>query len=215
MSRIVRFRHWLASAAKSFFLGLPATLAYWTDKHFCPDYQSLGIRILDSDEKTRNRFISLVENALTLISTEDRRRFKRVQRHVQVIANQPLYGRSKYFHIPKVCALDLRRFCNQDVETVVPRLAASIIHAATRGMLFTAGIFQTRSNYLRVEELCYRESQRFALRIAYEVSYSDAIEKLGQSPIPLRSRWRWFRGELAKLMCKQEREGKGSDRNGA
>lgn len=124
-----------------------------------------GIRVGDPRPETREVFLCLMDHAFTLIAKSDPLRWKRVQREIRMVINTPSIWTSCYGRTARACMLDLRHFYLPDrPRLVVPLLGSILIYHATFGCLCSRGIFRTRKNSQRVDELRSREVMLFLRR---------------------------------------------------
>lgn len=191
-------RYWIAFYLRYYVLGLPGVVIDWTVRRFVPSQFIMGIRVIDPVAETRSHFTTTVERALTMMASSDARRFKRVQREICTILNQPVVFAAQYFRPLKTCALDLRCFYDEDPDTTARLFASALVHEATHGSLFSARVAQTRYNHSRVERLCCKEAERFLARVGMKDPPWDFANN-DIKPTPLSFRLRWMREEIREL----------------
>jgi tetratricopeptide (TPR) repeat protein len=155
-----------------------------------------GVAICDFTmaQTSKDRFLDLTRQAMTLIKSLDARRYRRVCRCLHYIANTALISRGQYGRTLKVCRVDYsRNFNSAYPQRNVREYAGVLIHEATHGLLFEKGIPYDKETRERVERLCHLESYRFALR--FEPGYADLY------PGPYNPEWHkhsWARSRQAR-----------------
>lgn len=116
------------------------------------------------------KFLEVTRDALALIERHDPRRFHRVQKHIRYIINQELTSLASYEPRLHRCSIDFGKY---ELDTDDPAIyewrlvnyAASIVHEATHGYLFSLYIPYTPRTRARIERMCMMEERRFAARI--------------------------------------------------
>jgi hypothetical protein len=169
------FGYRLALVWRYYVLGAPSLAVDLLVSWLYPKESTMGFRIVDLMQGTHQQFLTLAKGALTLIATSDPRRFKRVEREIRTIVNQPVLSAGQYFRPMRVCCVDIRCLYDSDPEIVIKLLASLLIHEATHGALFSANILRTRRNHSRVEMLCSVESKRFLARVGITSSPWDSV----------------------------------------
>lgn len=115
------------------------------------------------------QFVPIITKALRLIREHDRRRFHRVQRHINWIFDHAHWGGAgwgSYFPRIKACRIDFE-FLSELGDDVVNAAcyAGLIVHEATHGLLAGRRFQGTDCNRERVERICYMEQNRCLLRL--------------------------------------------------
>src|SRR6266542_4273300 len=141
-------------------------MALWLSPHF--DYQ--GITIVDFRPETRDRFTSLVQEALAFISEKDPNRYRRVLREIKLINHLPTVTGAQYLRPFRVCYIDEQVFqAAKSLHGNVGALACILVHESVHGELFTRHILETSRNRSRIEGVCNREMLRFARRANFNI----------------------------------------------
>ena len=128
-----------------------------------------NVRIADLNDgklATDDSAVRIVIDALRLIKESDPRRWRRLRSEVKWILLVPTTGWSGYTRVSRTCCFDLRaailRGCPH--EHLAEILACVLVHESTHGVLCRKGVDQTPKSYHRVELLCCKEMDRFAVR---------------------------------------------------
>jgi len=167
--KALRSFYYYGSLSTGLLRMFPAVAAEAMLLRFWPYELSEGIRIVDPLPETRAGFVVAVKAALTLIETNDPRRFARLGREVRAIINIPVFGGAEYCRFLKSCHIDLRAFpLSPYHDSAITLLACRLIHEATHGHLCTKKVLQHR-HYPRVERLCKGEEVRFARKLGLDL----------------------------------------------
>jgi hypothetical protein len=104
--------------------------------------------------------------ALELVRKVDMRRYYRIKNNINIIYILNLKSNAKYHYVGKMCLIDMRNYnMHMEVENDLHRLAATIVHEATHGVLERKCISYTENSRNRIESLCVKESERFIRRV--------------------------------------------------
>ena len=140
-----------------------------------------GIKIVDSGRKKDPRFYSDTVTALELIKSADPRRYRRLQREVRFITNMEKIeqlGWASYNRSWRSCEVDYRRM-NTDRESrdwSLRAYAATLVHEATHGAIYSRYIAYVPRLRARIEKLCVTEANRFVKRLdTPEVCWSESL----------------------------------------
>ena len=113
-------------------------------------------------------FLEDMAAALRLIQSADPRRFRRVQREIAAVEDVPGLSSASYRRLMKRCYVDYARFDpeqrRQHPEWYTWLFAASLLHEATHGAIYSRHIQYTPKLRERIERLCRTEERRFATR---------------------------------------------------
>lgn len=169
-----------------------------------------GIRLCDNncDRSDDQDFISWTKEALDLIETSDLRRFRRVQKEVRYIVNIELHSGGMYMRSVKACDVDFGRYRSiTHREWALHSYAATIVHEATHGFLFSRGHEYTPENREQVERICHDEGIRFLLRAKPE--WKDFLDKhYGFDPKRWQLLWTGSFWDKTLVLLKRIRESK-------
>lgn len=142
-----------------------------------------GIQVGDLVLETREYFLQLIDQALTLIANSDPLRWRRVQREIRVITSACSVYPSSYGRAGRICMVDLRYFyLPNEPHLIVPLLASELIYQATFGYLCTRAILRTRKNAHRFDRLRSQEAGRFLRRCPALADLSAASELFDWEP---------------------------------
>ena len=125
-----------------------------------------GIRLADGEASPH--FGAAVPAAIRLIKDLDRRRFRRLQRHITWIVNSPLpRGGGAYHHPTQTCRLDFTTTApSSDTDYLAAAVATTLIHEATHALIESRGIRYIGDIRGRIERCCVREQNRFLRRLS-------------------------------------------------
>jgi hypothetical protein len=133
-----------------------------------------GIRIVGFEAKRVDQsvFWEATRAALELIRREDPRRFRKIQREIKYIINEPASLTALYVRTYHSCLIPFSKFEfdmeSEDAEWYIAYYAAVIVHEATHGHLHSLGFPYAKANRDRIEQICCDEEQRFAARLKSE-----------------------------------------------
>ena len=125
-------------------------------------------------------FLRHTVGTLRLVQSMDLRRFRRLQREITVIEDDPSLALGIYCRPGRRCSIDFARYdaqmWEQDPEWGQWVYATTLIHEATHGALYSRHILYTPELRTRIERLCCTEARRFATRADREDrQWSDAL----------------------------------------
>jgi tetratricopeptide (TPR) repeat protein len=163
-------------------------LELWSLKKSCLDHID-GVAICDItiSQGSKDDFLDLTRQAMALIKSLDARRYRRVCRQLNYIANTALVSRGQYGRTLKICRVDYsKNFTSSYPQRNVREYAGVLIHEATHGLLFEKGIPYDKETRERIERLCHLESYRFALH--FEPGYADLFPG-PYNPEPHKRSW--------------------------
>jgi hypothetical protein len=118
--------------------------------------------------------VRIAKDALELIEQKDPRRFRMIQREVTFIANDiPLNSAegAEYDTFVRRITMDLTRkhahigSNGEHYDWYIATIAATFVHEATHGRIFSLHIEYTKELRQRIESLCIREAKRFASKL--------------------------------------------------
>ena len=138
-----------------------------------------GIKIVDISQRREidRRFHTDTVAALHLVRSVDPRRFRRLQREIRYIVNNEAIPFASYDPVLKACNVDYGRHeATDNAEWYMWWYAATLVHEATDGAIFSRYIEYTAKLRSRIERLCHTEERRFATRSdTPERRWSDAL----------------------------------------
>ena len=109
-----------------------------------------------------------VNKALTLISSVDSRRYRRLRSDIHQILIGATTRSAQYWTITQTCALSRHEVLTRSVATI----ALMLVHEGAHARLNTAGLYPWPSVRARLEKRCFSEERSFAL-LLQERGYSD------------------------------------------
>jgi hypothetical protein len=166
-----------------------------------------GIQFSDWNQNPNDdaRFVTMTNEALTLIERLDPRRFLRVRRQLQFIQNTELCSGGHYLSCG-ICQVDFGRYDRPtDSDWWLYQYAGTIVHEATHGLIVAKGIRTNRKNWIRIERICRAEQNGFLARI--QSRYGSKLmrpftpkkwDQMGSRFARMRTIWRRMKEEEAK-----------------
>jgi hypothetical protein len=166
---------------------LPGNLLLWLLKSWIlrsrakAEYKGIRIVDLNFDDTDDQAFIACTLDALRLIEEHAPRHFRRIQREVRYIVNQDLSTGGQYLRVFRQCIVDFPRYQDYSEGSLDPRCregedylwylayyAATLVHEATHGHLYSRGMPYLRETRVRIERICHTEEERFVARLPDE-----------------------------------------------
>ncbi len=137
--------------------------------YITPTVFKKGIQLLDPNPNTRAAFVGAMGDALDLIALKNPLIFKRVTTEIRRIYHLPSYSGADYTRRLKICNMDLSKLGSTLIDEEDKRifLACVLIHEATHGHLYSRGIYQSKANIQRVEEICCKQMSKFARSVDF------------------------------------------------
>ncbi len=135
-------------------------------------------------------FEEVIVRALDLIRNHDPRRYKRVKREIDWIANSSIPGKfgGMYKSSVKACLIHFENY-SEDHRLVSSFYAGIIVHEATHGFIETKGYEYSEDNRLQIERICFSENNRFYKRI--ENAYPEYDGLLVREFVPSDWEYSW------------------------
>lgn len=124
-----------------------------------------GINVISAKPYAANPelFCKVVRSSLELIKTIDPRRYCRVRSHIRWVVNMQMPGWAVYRSLCRTCSMNIE---DADIEKneVYTRevVACLLVFIATRAVVASRCIAQSRRTQERVTQLCRKEVARFA-----------------------------------------------------
>jgi hypothetical protein len=111
-------------------------------------------------------FLQRTREALELVEHFDARRFRRIQREIRFIVHTELPSGANYRRVGRFCCVDFARYdFAKDRDWYLRGYAATLVHEATHGAMYSRYIGYTGYRRLRIERLCRAEELRFLRRL--------------------------------------------------
>jgi hypothetical protein len=140
-----------------------------------------GFRICDTerlDQSQRELFCTCIIEALALVKTHDKRRYRRLQDRLKYVVNSSGRGVGLYIHALQSCEIDFAKYRYIEGQDLVRlSLASTLVHEATHGVIIARGIPEgNRATSMREERLCHQEQVRFGRRAAPDIDFGPFDE---------------------------------------
>jgi hypothetical protein len=128
--------------------------------------EHLSFRLLSVNKDRREEHIRTTRKAIDLIKSVDPRRFLRVQKEIRyIIIFDNMKTRASYNRATRTCSVSAETLLPDKVKKyLVEKYAATLVHEATHGSMYSRRVPYTSETKKRIERLCEQEAQRFFYR---------------------------------------------------
>jgi hypothetical protein len=130
------------------------------------EYKGIRIYSFSFSRTEPAAFLQPTLEALQLVERVDARRFRRIQREIRFIIHSELPSGAVYIRPGRYCHVDYTRYdFAKGHEWYLRSSAATLVHEATHGAVYSRYVAYTRRYRLRIERLCHSEELKFLRRL--------------------------------------------------
>jgi hypothetical protein len=145
-------------------------------------YSGITLYCMALDTTYKQDFLEVMEDALKLIEQYDPKRFRRIQKHVDIINLNPiLLSWGSYDIAQRTCEINFASlpFSRQhkDYTEYLTLYACLLVHEATHGWLTSLYITYEGDKRIRIERICQREEARFLVHLPVALHYFPSVTK--------------------------------------
>jgi hypothetical protein len=137
-----------------------------------------GVCLVPAVRGRETRFLTLIQNAMDLLQSNDPIRFSRLQRYVRVIADRRA-GASWYHYPSGVLESDISAYPSMFDPSAY--CAAVLVHESTHGLLQMRSCGKgTKRLWVRSEKICHREAVVFCQKLPKGRTLTEHFKRLSR-----------------------------------